>query len=343
MKKLLNTLYVTTPEAYLTLEGENVVVRCEGNELGRMPLHNLEAILSFNYPGASPALMGACAERNIDLCFFTPANRFLARVVGSAHGSLALRRAQYDWAKDTAKCLKAAQYFITGKIFNERWVVERTLRDHEERVDAEKLTSVSARLAGYARDAAACQDMDALRGLEAVAASAYFSVFDDMIIGDKRAFTFEGRSRRPPLDRVNALLSFAYSLLAREAASALTGVGLDPYLGFMHADRAGRASLALDLMEELRAPFADRFVLSLINRRMVEAKQFTRKENGAMLMDDSLRKQFLTGWQERKRETITHPYLDEKLPWGLVSHAQALLLSRWLRGDLDGYPPFLWK
>lgn len=343
MKKLLNTLYVTTPEAYLMLEGENVVVRADGNELGRMPLHNLEAILSFNYPGASPALMGECAQRNIDLCFFTPTNRFLARVVGSTHGSLALRRAQYEWSKDAGKRLKVAQLFITGKIYNERWVVERTLRDHEERVDAEKLTTVSTRLAGYARNAAVCPDMDALRGLEAVAASAYFSVFDDMIIGDKRSFPFEGRSRRPPLDRVNALLSFAYSLLAREAASALTGVGLDPYSGFMHADRAGRASLALDLMEELRAPFADRFVLSLINRRMVEAKQFTRKENGAILMDDNLRKQFLTGWQERKRETITHPYLDEKLPWGLVSHAQALLLSRWLRGDLEGYPPFLWK
>lgn len=343
MKKLLNTLYVTTPEAYLTLEGENVVVLSEGSELGRMPLHNLDAILSFNYPGASPALMGACAERDVDLCFFTPTNRFLARVVGSTHGSLALRRAQYDWAKDSAKRLRAAQYFITGKIYNARWVVERTLRDHAERVDAEKLSSISARLAGYAREAASCPDMEALRGLEAVSASAYFSVFDDMIIGDKQHFSFSGRSRRPPLDRVNALLSFAYSLLAREAASALTGVGLDPYLGFMHADRAGRASLALDLMEELRAPLADRFVLSLINRRMVEFKQFTRKEDGAVLMNDELRKQFLTGWQERKRETITHPYLDEKLPWGLVAHAQALLLSRWMRGDLDGYPPFLWK
>lgn len=343
MKKLLNTLYVTTPEAYLMLDGENVVVRSEDHELGRMPLHNLEAILSFNYPGASPALMGACVERDVDLCFFTPTNRFLARVVGTAHGSLAVRRVQYDWSKSPDKHLCAAKFFITGKIYNSRWVVERTLRDHRERIDAEKLATVSARLTQYARDVSACPDIEALRGLEAVAASTYFSVFDDMIINDKRDYSFRGRTRRPPLDRVNALLSFAYALLAREVASALTGVGLDPYLGFMHADRAGRASLALDLMEELRAPVADRFVLSLINRRMVDAKQFTRKENGAVLMGDNLRKQFLTGWQERKREIITHPYLNEKLPWGLVPHAQALLLSRWMRGDLDGYPPFLWK
>jgi len=343
MKRLLNTLYVTTPQAYLTLEGENVVVLSEGNELGRMPLHNLEAILSFNYPGASPALMGACAERDVDLCFFTPTNRFLARVVGSTHGSLALRRSQYDWSKDMEKCLRAAKYFMVGKIYNARWVVERAIRDHAQRVDVEKLSNVSKRLANYVREIDACRDMEALRGLEAVAASAYFSVFDDMIIGDKQHFSYSGRSRRPPLDRVNALLSFTYSLLARETSSALTGVGLDPYLGFMHADRAGRPSLALDLMEELRAPLADRFVLSLINKRMVDHRQFIRKEDGAILMNDELRKQFLVCWQERKRETITHPYLNEKLPWGLVPHAQALLLSRWMRGDLDGYPPFLWK
>ncbi len=343
MKKLINTLYVTTPEAYLALDGENVVVLRDGDVLGRHPLHNLEAIVSFNYPGASPALMGACVERGVELCFFTPTNRFLARVDGGTHGSLALRRTQFDWALDPARRLRVAQFFITGKIYNARWVVERTLRDHAERVEAEKLGMVSRRLADYARGVGTSADVDALRGLEAVAASAYFSIFDDMIIGDKASFRFEGRNRRPPLDRVNALLSFAYALLARETASALTGVGLDPYLGFMHADRAGRASLALDMMEELRAPFADRFVLSLINRRMLDPKSFTRKEDGAILMSDDLRKLFLTNWQERKKEIITHPYLGEKLSWGLVPHAQALLLSRWMRGDIDGYPPFLWK
>ncbi len=343
MKKLLNTLYVTTPEAYLALDGENVVVRREETTLGRVPLHTLEGIVAFNYPGASPALMGACAERGVDLCFFTPNNRFLARVTGEAHGNVLLRREQHRWAADPPKSLQAASYFITGKLFNQRWVIERTLRDHAERVDAEKLRSASRRLAGYLRQAPLCADIEALRGLEAVAASTYFGVFDDLILGDKARFFFHGRNRRPPLDRVNALLSFCYALLAREVASALEGVGLDPYVGFMHADRPGRASLALDMMEELRAPIADRFVLSLINRRMVDAKQFHIKENGAVIMDEALRKAILSHWQTRKQEQLSHPFLEEKLAWGIVPHAQALLLARWMRGDLDGYPPFLWK
>lgn len=343
MKKLLNTLYVTTREAYLMLDGENVVVKQDEATLGRLPLHTLEGIVSFNYPGASPALMGACAQRGVDLCFYTPNNRFLARVSGETKGNLTLRRTQHQWAADGAKSLMVASGFITGKVYNAKWVIERTVRDHGERVDADKLRGASKKLSGYLECIQACADMESLRGLEAVAASAYFGVFDDMILGDKQSFYFHGRNRRPPLDRVNALLSFCYSLLAREVASALEGVGLDPYIGFMHADRVGRASLALDIMEELRAPIADRFVLSLINRRMVAARQFHVKENGAVLMDDELRKTVLSAWQSRKQEMLTHPFLNEKISWGIVPHAQALLLSRFMRGDLDGYPPFFWK
>ena len=343
MKKLLNTLYVTTPEAYLALDGENVVIRHEEATLGRVPLHTLEGIVAFNYPGASPALMGACAERGVDLCFFTPNNRFLARVSGAVRGNVLLRRTQHEWARDDAKCLEISRYFVTGKVYNQKWVIERTLRDHAERVDAQKLREASRKLSGYLGMLPACADVDTLRGMEAVAAGAYFGVFDELILGDKNGFSFRGRSRRPPLDRVNALLSFCYALLAREAAAALEGVGLDPYVGFMHADRPGRASLALDLMEELRAPLADRFVVSLINRRMIDPKQFSVKENGAVLMDDALRRALLTGWQSKKQEALSHPFLEEKITWGMVPHAQALLLSRFLRGDLDGYPPFLWK
>lgn len=334
---------MTTPQAYLALEGENVVVQHEDATLGRVPLHTLEGIVAFTYPGASPALLGACATRGVDVCFFTPNNRFLARVSGETKGNPLLRKTQYQWAQDPARQTRAARYLLIGKIYNQKWVLERTLRDHGERVDAQGLRHASQKLSNYLDMLGDCADGDALRGIEAVAASAYFSVFDDLIVGDKAHFSFSGRSRRPPLDPVNALLSFCYAMLAREVAAALEGVGLDPYPGFLHADRSGRPSLALDMMEELRAPMADRFVLSLINRRMVDHKAFHYKEDGAVLMEDALRRELLTQWQNRKQETITHPYLGEKIPWGLVPHVQALLMSRWLREDLEGYPPFLWK
>lgn len=343
MKKLLNTLYVTTPEAYLALDGENVVVRKDDGELGRVPLHTLEGIVAMNRPGASPALMGACAERGVDLCFFKPSGRFLARVQGEAHGNVLVRRLQHRWADDAAQSLTVAKAFIIGKVYNEKWVVERTRRDHAARVNDAALAAASASLSGYLHQLPLCETMEDLRGVEAVAAKAYFGVLNESILGDKEHFAFHGRSRRPPLDRVNALLSFVYALLARECAAALEGVGLDPYVGFMHEDRSGRASLALDLMEELRAPVADRFVLSLINRRMVDSRQFIIKEDGAVLLKDDARRDLLTAWQARKQEALAHPYLNEKLCWGLVPHAQALLLSRFIRGDLDGYPPFRWK
>lgn len=343
MKHLLNTLFVTTEDAYLTLDGENVVVNREKQVIGRFPLHTLSGILSFSYAGASPALMGACVQRGVNLAFCTPRGRFLARANGGSYGNVLLRRTQYRVADDPAQSCRIARNFIFGKVYNSRWSIQRTLRDHMLRVDADELEKAAARLKGLLPVIAAEQDPDSLRGLEGTAATAYFGVLDEMILQNKEAFYFRARSRRPPLDNMNAMLSFAYSLLTNDCAAALESVGLDPYVGFLHRDRPGRVSLALDLMEELRPCMADRFVLTQINNRVITAGDFEHMENGAVLMKDDARRAFLKAWQSKKQETLTHPYLKEKLPWGLVPYVQALLLARCLREDLDGYPPFLWK
>lgn len=343
MRHLLNTFYILSEDIYLSLEGENVVASRDRQVAARFPLHTLQNIITFSYAGASPALIGACAERQIGLAFCTPRGRFLARVCGENSGNVLLRRTQYRAADDPVQCCRISRTMIFGKLFNARWVMERTRRDHGLRVDGEKLISVSRQIYGLLPQVKEAASLEELRGLEGVGASAYFSVFNDMILGDKETFSFQGRSRRPPLDPVNALLSFAYSLLAHDCASALESVGLDSYVGFLHRDRPGRSSLALDLMEELRPCMADRFVLTLINNRQVKAADFLYMESGAVLLSEDGRKAFLNNWQERKKETLTHPYLGEKLPWGMIPYIQALLLARHLRGDLDTYPPFLWK
>ena len=343
MRHLLNTFYILSEDIYLSLEGENVVASRDRQAAARYPLHTLQNIITFSYAGASPALMGACAERQIGLAFCTPRGKFLARVCGENSGNVLLRRTQYRAADDPVQCCRISRTMIFGKLFNARWVMERTRRDHGLRVDGEKLISVSRQIYGLLPQVKEAASLEELRGLEGVGASAYFSVFNDMILGDKETFSFQGRSRRPPLDPVNALLSFAYSLLAHDCASALESVGLDSYVGFLHRDRPGRSSLALDLMEELRPCMADRFVLTLINNRQVKAADFLYMESGAVLLSEDGRKTFLNNWQERKKETLTHPYLGEKLPWGMIPYIQALLLARHLRGDLDTYPPFLWK
>lgn len=343
MKPLLNTLFVTSEDLYLTLDGENVVANRGKEMVARYPLHTLQNIVSFSYAGASPALMGACAKRDVGLAFCSPRGRFLARVGGESRGNVLLRRTQYRAADDPAQSCRIARSMIFGKLHNARWSIERTKRDHGLRVDCGRLDAASRRIQGLLEPVLEETDLDSLRGLEGIGAAAYFEVLDEMILSGKEDFFFHERSRRPPLDRVNALLSFAYSLLAHDCASALEAVGLDSYVGFLHRDRPGRTSLALDLMEELRPCLADRFVLTLINNRVVKASDFLSAENGAVLLTDDGRKAFLQRWQERKREQLTHPYLEEKLPWGMVPYAQALLLARYLRGDLDGYPPFLWK
>lgn len=343
MKRLLNTLYVTGTNRYLSLEGENVVVLEGREEIGRVPLHNLQGIVTFGYTGASPALMGACAQRNIDLTFMSGNGRFLARVTGEVKGNVTLRKQQYRISEDKEKSIRIARNFIFGKVYNARWILERAARDYPMRLNAEKLKEKSALLYNSLQEIRVCENASKLLGLEGEAASVYFSVFDQLILQQKENFSFRERSRRPPLDNVNAMLSFAYSLLAGMCGSALEGVGLDSYVGFYHTDRPGRISLALDMMEELRGIMADRFVLTMINKRIVKKEHFIQKENGAVILNDSGRKLFLNAWQERKQDVIKHPFLNEKIEWGMVPHAQAMLLARYLRGDLDEYPPFLWK
>lgn len=343
MKKLLNTLYVTSADAYLSLDSETVVVLNQGNVLGKIPLHNLEGIIAFGHTGASPSLMGECAKRNISLCFLTPNGRFLARVTGKEYGNVILRKEQYRISEKPELACSIARDFIIGKVFNARWVIERFTREHPLSVDCEKLKTVSAQLRDFIELIKDCSSNEQLRGYEGEAASLYFSVFDDMILQQKDVFYFNGRNRRPPLDRVNAILSFVYTLLANNTASALESVGLDPYVGFLHTDRPGRMSLAFDVMEELRPIMVDRFVLSLINKRIISGDGFTIRENGSVEMSEDTRKIILTQWQNRRQEKITHPFLEEKMEWGLVPYAQALLLARTIRNDLDAYPPFMWK
>ena len=343
MKKLLNTLYVTSENSYLGLDGENIVVYDEQKEVGRLPLHNLEGIVSFGYRGTSPALMGACAERNISLCYLTPQGKFLARVTGKVKGNVVLREQQHMSCKDEVIGLEIAKNCISGKVYNARWVLERAIRDHGMQIDVDCVKNASLQLKSSLELIQNAESKDQLRGYEGEAASIYFGVFNELILQQKKDFAFQGRNKRPPLDNVNAMLSFVYTMLTNQIAAALEVVGLDPYVGYLHTDRPGRVSLALDLIEEFRAVYADRFVLSLINKKIVNKKNFTRKENGAVLMDDDLRRKLLTEWQNKKKETIMHPYLNEKVEWGMVPHVQAMLLARYLRGDLDSYPVFLWK
>lgn len=343
MRKLLNTLFVTTPDAYLALDGENIVIKKEKEKLGRVPLHNLEAIVTTGYLGASPALMRKCAEQNIGLTFLTSSGKFSSRVTGGTTGNVTLRKKQYRISDVEVESLAIARHFIIGKLYNQRWMLERMTRDNGLRIDVDQFKKISGELKKYIEDVRQVEELDSLRGIEGQAANRYFLLFDQMILQQKKEFGFYGRNRRPPLDKVNALLSLAYTLLAQECAAALETVGLDSYVGFMHQDRPGRASLALDLMEELRGIYADRFVLTLINKKIVTAKDFIKKESGAVILTDDGRKIFFKNWQEKKQEQIQHPFLGEKINWGLVPYVQALLLSRFLRDDLDGYPPFLWK
>jgi CRISPR-associated protein Cas1 len=346
MRRMRNTIYVTSENAWLRKDGENLVVEVEGAERGRAPLHMLEGVVTFGRPGVSGALMAACAESGIALSLHDANGRFLARVEGARSGNVLLRRAQWRLADDEAGRRDIVRGVVAAKAANQRRVVQRALRDHGEALDAAiraRLEATERRLADVARRTLVAPCVDALRGVEGEAGAAYFSVFDAMIRVDDPALRFRGRSRRPPLDRVNALLSFLYAMLGHDCRAALEAHGLDPQVGFLHTDRPGRAGLALDLMEELRPVLADRLALSLINRRQLGAKDFIVEDGGAVRLTDEARKAVLVAWQERKRDELRHPFLDETMPLGLVAYAQAQLLARRLRGDLDGYPGFIWK
>lgn len=343
MKKLLNTLYVTTENAYLALDGENVVIQSNGNTLGRLPIHMIDGIMAFGYIGASPALMGKCAEMNKSLVFLKPSGRFLAKVTGKSYGNILLRREQYRICDNEERSLAIAKNIIAAKLSNSNAVLSRAIRDHSMRIDTDKFSQVSASLQNGKVKAYCAQSPDQLRGIEGECASLYFSVFDAMILQQKEDFFYKGRSRRPPMDNVNAMLSFSYSLLTSMCVSALEAVGLDAYAGFYHTERPGRCSLALDLLEEFRTSFADRFVLTAINKRYICAKDFVEKESGGILLTEDGRKKVLSLWQQKKKEEIMHPSLQEKVEWGLLPYIQAMFLAKYIRGDIDEYPPFIWR
>lgn len=341
MKKHLNTLYVTTPGAWLSKEGETVAVRIDQETRRRIPIHLLESIICFGNVSMSQFLMAHCAEHGVGVSFLTEHGRFLARVEGPVSGNVLLRRTQYRWADDPERTADVARSFILAKIANCRRVLQRGARDHPERSGDFK--QPVDRLGHSLSELEKAENVDGIRGIEGEAARVYFGAFDRLIVNEKEEFSFRGRSRRPPKDSINALLSFIYTLLLHDLRSALESVGLDPQVGFLHRDRPGRPGLALDLMEELRPVIADRLVLSLVNRRQVKPKGFETRETGGVWMTDETRKTVLVAFQERKSEQITHPFLDEKCTIGAIAHIQAMLLARMLRGDLDAYPPFFWR
>lgn len=340
MKKLLNTLYVSTQGVYLHREGETVVAEREGEVVLRLPIHTLSSIVCFGNVLVSPFLMGLCAERGVHVSFLTESGRPLARVEGGKTGNVLLRVAQIEAARDPAKCAAIARSFVIGKVLNARNVLQRRLRDHGDDAACAKAVSSLANVAQRLKNA---NDVELVRGLEGEAASDYFAAFNSLIVAQWDDFKMEGRTRRPPRDPMNALLSFLYVLLANDCAGAAKSVGLDAQVGFLHALRSGRASLAFDLMEEFRAFFADRVALSLVNRGQIRKKDFKFTESGAVEMSETARKTVLVEWQNRKKDEVLHPFLNERVAAGLLPFVQAQLLAKHLRGDLDAYPPFLVK
>lgn len=343
MRKLLNTLFVTTQTAYLAKEGETVVVKVEKEIRLRVPIHTIGGIVCFGNITCSPFLMGFCAERDVAISFLTEQGRFLARIQGPVSGNVLLRREQYRRADDLNVSAQMAKSMLTGKLANCRTVLRRALRDHSDKLNAAQVREASQRISSSLERLQSELSLDVLRGIEGDAAHTYFGVFDHLILSQKNDFGFQERNRRPPLDPVNCLLSFLYTLVLHDVRSALESVGLDPAVGFLHRDRPGRPGLALDMMEEFRPFLADRLTLSLINLSQVQKKGFKGMESGAVLMDDDTRKGVLIAYQKRKQDEIFHPFLEEKVPVGLLFYMQALLMARCLRGDLDGYPSFVWK
>ncbi|GAB5467943.1 MAG: type I-C CRISPR-associated endonuclease Cas1c [Rhodospirillales bacterium] len=346
MKTLLNTVYVTTPECALRKEGENLVVALEGEERLRVPLHMLGGLVVFGPVLLTPGLIMACSEAGIAITLCDRVGRFQARVEGPVGGNVLLRRAQYRVADDPAAYGAIVRSLLLGKVSNQRQVLLRARRDLGEEASAdalEALEQAAGRLGRIARQLAEAQDIEVLRGLEGEAARLYFASFPHLIRSPDVELGWAGRTRRPPLDPFNALLSFLYTLLTHDCRSAAESVGLDPAVGFLHRDRPGRPSLALDLMEELRPILADRLALALVNRRQLRARDFETRDGGAVVMSEAARKTLLTAWQERKREERLHPFLQERAPLGLVPFLQAQMLARHLRGDLDAYPPWFWR
>ena len=346
MRRQFNTVYVTTEGAWLHKDGENIVMEVEGETRARLPAHMLDGLVCFGRVLVSPPLLGYCAEQGICVSYLSPNGKFLARVEGSVSGNVLLRREQYRRSDDGMRCAAIVRNLLIGKIHNQRAVVLRAMRDYGSDLPTEACETLSCAARRLKRIGARLlveAQLDILRGLEGEAAQAYFGVFDHLIRVRDPSMRFGGRSRRPPKDATNALLSFLYTLLTHDCRSALETVGLDPAVGFLHRDRPGRPSLALDLVEEFRPFLADRLALSLINRKQVRMRDFTYLDNGAVWLKEDSRKIVLTAYQERKRGQLRHTFIDEKIDIGLLPLVQAQLLARHLRGDLSAYPPFIWK
>jgi CRISPR-associated protein Cas1 len=343
MRKLLNTLYVSAQGSYLHREGETVVIKKERQKVLQLPIHTINGIVCFGNVLCSSALLGFCAERGVAVSFLSEHGRFLAAVRGPVSGNVLLRRQQYRMADDEETTRMIAANEVRGKLANCRVVLNRTLRDHSAKVDTAALKTASESIDRIIDRISRAKDANEIRGFEGQAAAVYFGVFNHLIIEQKNDFVFNGRNRRPPLDEVNALLSFIYTLLAHDVRGALETVGLDPAVGFLHRDRPGRPGLALDMMEEFRPVIADRLVLSLINRRQVNKKGFTKTAGGAVIMDDTTRKTVLTEYQNRKHDEVNHPFINETVKIGLLFFIQANIMARHIRGDIDGYPPFFWR
>ena len=343
MKKHLNTLFVLTQGAYLKKEGQAIVVRIKKTDRLRLPMINIAAIVCFGRVSCSPYLLGACAQRGIAISFMTEHGRFLAAVNGFTPGNVLLRREQYRRADSPEATATIARACIVGKLANYRTVLRRANRDQQKSESTDRIERMANRIDLKLKTLQSGLGLDQLRGVEGDATADYFAVFNELITSQKERFSFTSRSRRPPLDPVNAMLSFLYSMLTNDMRSACESVGLDAAVGFLHRDRPGRPGLALDLMEELRPVLVDRVVLSVINRQQVNVAGFIKEPGGGIRMDDATRKELVGAYQKRKSEEITHPFLQEKMTLGLVPLIQARLMARFLRGDSDAYPPFNWK
>ncbi|MDR3092635.1 MAG: type I-C CRISPR-associated endonuclease Cas1c [Endomicrobium sp.] len=344
MKKLFNTLYVSTQGTYISKERENIVISLQNKELFRAPIHLIDSVVCFGNIMCSPFLLGLCAENDVSVSYFTEYGKFIARMQSPISGNVLLRKQQYKYSEDKIFCLETAKSVLLGKLNNSRTVINRALRDHKDKIfNSDKLRQVSDSLRRSIDNVFNASNIDILRGMEGDAASSYFSVFNELILNNKEKFFMSERNRRPPKDRVNCLLSFVYTLLAHDVSSALEGVGLDPQVGFLHKDRPGRPSLALDMMEEFRSVITDRLVLTLINLSQINYDGFSESSNGGVIMDDENRKIVMDAYRKRKEEEIFHPFLKETIHIGLLYHAQSLLFARHIRGDIDAYPPFIWK
>lgn len=341
MRKLLNTLYITHQEAYLSLDGENIVMLLDGKEAARLPLSNIESIVCMNYPGCSPALMGKCAEEQIGLCFISPGGRFLARVTGPIKGNVFLRKQQMEMFSDPEKQTELIQNLITAKLKNTRTLLMRSRRDYPQTDTDGKLSRCIDLLEENQKKLLQEKDAEILRGIEGQSAKAYFDVFDSLFTQQKEDFSLSGRTKRPPLDLTNAMLSFLYTICTNDIASALECVGLDPYIGLFHTLRPGRASLACDIMEEFRA-LVERLVLTMVNLKIVKKSDFEKQVSGAVWLNDDGRKKVITAWQNKKNECINHPFTKEKVPIGLFPYIQANLLAKYIRGEIETYPNLVW-